>query len=459
MCALGNAHISYPRQRWTQPLNLYTAVALPPSAGKSPAKNAIFAPLEELEQQRLADAATARLRNETERNILEKRRKQLEDKAAKGGDDAMSALHDLHDLNDTLAQLQHTPSGRLLADDATTEALGVALADAGGHIAVVSAEGGLFDRIAGMYSDGPSNLDLYLEGWSGGRYVVDRIKREPINIPHANLTIVTTVQPTTLDAIGNSKNLTGRGLVARFLLTQPTTNIGTRDRLRQATADTTTTLNYNNHITTIANHLHTTKPTLTLTGEASDIYAHWDQNLEHQCAPGQQLAHLAEWQGKLRASVIRIAALLHHANHNHTPNITPETITDAITIGDYYLAHAQHIADRWGTDDNLKNAQHILDWFTRHPHPTFTIRDLHAANRRTFPTANDTIQPLELLHERGWIRPNFDGPLTIGKGGKKSPEFTIHPHAQQPPATMQSQRGGSTMQTQDADSPDDSGLF
>jgi len=427
VAALGKTRVTYPRQRWTQPLNLYTAVALPPSAGKSPAKNAMFAPLETLEQQRLKDAATTKMRAETERSILEKRRKQLEDKAAKNGDDAASALYDLHNLNDELAQLQNPPSGRLLADDATTEALGVALAEAGGHIAVVSAEGGLFDRIAGMYSDGPANLDLYLEGWSGGRYVVDRIKREPINIPAANLVVVTTVQPTVLDAIGNSKNLTGRGLVARFLLSQPTNNVGTRDRLRHTTGDEHTTRNYELHLTEIAQHLHNNPTTTTITDQTSDLFAQWDQQLENRGAPGADLEHLNEWTGKLRASVIRIAALLHHANHNHTTTIDTTTMTNAIEIGDYYLEHARHIADRWGTDDNIKQARRILEWFTRLDTNTFTVRDLYSANRRLFPTADDTRQPLELLHERGWIRPLFDGPLIIGRRGKDSPRFAIHP--------------------------------
>jgi hypothetical protein len=336
-------------------------------------------------------------------------------------------MYDLHNLNDQLAQLQHPPSGRLLADDATTEALGVALAEAGGHIAVVSAEGGLFDRIAGMYTDGPANLDLYLEGWSGGRYVVDRIKREPINIPAANLVVVTTVQPTVLDAIGNSKNLTGRGLVARFLLSQPTNNVGTRDRLRHTTGDEHTTRNYELHLTEIAQHLHNNPTTTTITDQTSDMFAQWDQQLENRGAPGADLEHLNEWTGKLRASVIRIAALLHHANHNHTTLIDPTTMNNAIQIGNYYLEHARHIADRWGTDDNIKQARRILEWFTRLDDTTFTVRDLYSANRRLFPTADDTRQPLELLHERGWIRPLFDGPLIIGRRGKESPRFAIHP--------------------------------
>ena len=144
-------------------------------------------------------------------------------------------------------------------------------------------------------------------------------------------------------------------------------------------------------------------------------------------APGADLEHLNEWTGKLRASVLRIAALLHHANHNPNTTIDPTTMTNAIQIGDYYLEHARHIADRWGTDNNIKQARHILDWFTRINTDTFTVRDLYSTNRRTFPTGDDTRQPLELLHERGWIRPLFDGPLIIGRRGKDSPRFAIHP--------------------------------
>lgn len=427
VAALGAAKVHYPRQRWTQPLNLYAAVALPPSAGKSPAKNAMFAPLEELEQLRLRNANAARMRNDSERGVLDKRRRTLEEKAAKGGDDGKAAMFELLDTVEQIAQLEHTPSGRLLADDATTEALGVALADAGGHIAVVSAEGGIFDRIAGMYNDGAANLDLYLEGWGGGRYVVDRIKREPINIPSANLVVVTTVQPAVLDEIGNSKSLTGRGLVARFLLCQPPSNVGARNRLRHTTGDEHTPRTYSAHLLDIADRLADTKPTVTLDGDASNRFAEWDQHLEDRCAPDGDLAHLAEWCGKLRASVIRIAALLHHANHHPGTTIDTATIGDAITIGDYYLEHARHIGDRWGTDPTIKLARIILEWCNRNRHTEFSVRDLYNAKRRHFPTADDTRAPLELLAERGWIRPLFDGPLVVGRRGKDSPRFAVHP--------------------------------
>jgi hypothetical protein len=433
VCALGNTRIHYRRNNWTQPLNIYASVALPPSAGKSPAKAAMFAPLEQLEIRRLQQAQQNKHHNESTRRILDKRLRDLEEKLAKippGSDEALVTQHLLNDTISDLAEHAHTPSGRLLADDATTEALGVALAEAGGNIAVISSEGGIFDRMAGLYSEGQINLDLYLEAWSGGRYVVDRIKREPINIPSANLVVITTIQPHTLNEIGAKKAFAGRGLTARFLLCQPASNVGTRDRLRHSNADQHAQTTYEAHLTDIAETHHGKPRTLTLDPEADETFAHWDQALENRCGPGHELEHLNEWVGKLRANVIRLAGLLHLANHHDTDQVSPQTIQDAITLGDYYLAHMIAISDTWGVDETIIQARQILDWATRTNHTQFTIRDAMRANRRRFPDLDAIRGPLTILVENGWVRGADDGPITFNpQRGKPSPTLVIHPRA------------------------------
>jgi hypothetical protein len=430
VATIGNVTVNYPRQRWKQPTNLYMAVALPPSAGKSPAKNAMFSPIEALEEKRLQQAAAERHRAEGQRKILEKRQRAAEDRAAKHkGTEAMAAEIEALDLAEDIAKLGKVPNGKIIVDDVTTEALGVELAEAGGSIAVVSAEGGLFDRIAGMYNDQHANLDLYLEGWGGGRYSVSRIGRAPILVPKANVCVITTVQPAVLDAIGARPDFAGRGLTARFLLTIPTSNVGRRDRMRPSDGNERARTTYEAHLTDIADRVATTKPTLTVAGDTSDMFARWDQNLEDRLAPGQDLEHLSEWVGKLRASVLRIAGLLHLAENNEGDNISVATMSRALTLGNYYLAHAQTIAGRWGADGRALQARQILDWATREGSGEFSIRDLYRNLRRIFTDAEATRGPIELLIERGWIRPLFDGPLILGRGGKASPRFAVNPHA------------------------------
>lgn len=428
VATIGNVTVNYPRQRWKQPTNLYMAVALPPSAGKSPAKNAMFAPVEALEEARIRRAAQERYRAEGQRKILEKRQRAAEDRAAKNrGDDALAAEHEALDIAEQIAALNQVPNGKLLVDDVTTEALGVELADAGGSIAVVSAEGGIFDRIAGLYNDQVANLDLYLEGWSGGRYSVSRIGRAPILVPRANVCVVTTVQPSVLDAIGARRDFSGRGFTARFLLTMPTSNVGRRDRLRPSDGNERAATTYEAHLTDIADQAARNKIELTVAGDTSDMFARWDQNLEDRLAPDHDLEDLKEFVGKLRASVLRLAALLHLAENTPGNNITVPTMSRALTLGNYYLAHAQAIVGRWGADGRIMQADQILDWVRRNRHDEFTARDLYRSLRRVFPDAEATRGPLELLIERGWLRPLFDGPLVFGRGGKSSPRFAVNP--------------------------------
>jgi replicative DNA helicase len=429
VAVLGNSKVAYPRQNWTQPLNIYAAVALPPSAGKSPAKSAMFGALEELELRRISQAAAGRIKAETKRSILEKRKRTLEDKAAKGGDDGRAAEDELMQLIEEIQALDIVPSGRLLADDATTEALGAALADAGGAMAVVSAEGGIFDRISGMYSD-TANLDLYLEGWGGGRYVVDRIKREPISIPSANVCVITTVQPAVLDEVGAKKMFAGRGLTARFLLCLPPTNVGVRDRLKQSHGDVGTRRTYESVLVGIADEVADRPVTLAVTGEASDEFAQFDQQMEYRLAPGGDLEHLGEWVGKLRANILRMAALLHLADGAAGDVVDVATIRRALTLGDYFLAHAVSISERWGTDEKSIKAVKLMDWIVRNGLIQFTARDVLRGQRRVFGDIESVRLAVELLMERGWVRPLFDGPWVAQTSrGKPSPAFAVHPEA------------------------------
>ena len=77
---------------------------------------------------------------------------------------------------------------RILADDVTPEALASLMASQKGRLALISAEGGPFDGMAGRYSKLP-NLDIYLKGHAGDPVRVDRQGRKPEFIERPALTI------------------------------------------------------------------------------------------------------------------------------------------------------------------------------------------------------------------------------------------------------------------------------
>ena len=82
-----------------------------------------------------------------------------------------------------------------------------------GRIAVMSAEGGMFETIAGRYSQGVANLDVYLKGFSGDTLRVDRKTRPPEYVKKPALTMALTVQPAVIKDLAVKPGFRGRGLL------------------------------------------------------------------------------------------------------------------------------------------------------------------------------------------------------------------------------------------------------
>ena len=69
------------------------------------------------------------------------------------------------------------PEPRRVADDVTGEAAISLLADHGGRLAIASPEGGVFETMAGRYSNRIPQLDWALKGHAGDTLTVDRKSR------------------------------------------------------------------------------------------------------------------------------------------------------------------------------------------------------------------------------------------------------------------------------------------
>ena len=122
-------------------------------------------------------------------------------------------------------------SPRLIADDATIEALGTLLADHGGIMAQFSSEGGIFQILAGLYRDVQLAVEVHLKAYSGDPLRVDRKSRKSEIVPRPLLTVGLTVQPYVIRRLADNPGLRDRGVVPRFLYSFPGSRVGYR-RLR-----------------------------------------------------------------------------------------------------------------------------------------------------------------------------------------------------------------------------------
>tara|TARA_R110000868_G_scaffold76341_1_gene219607 strand:- start:1372 stop:2868 length:1497 start_codon:yes stop_codon:yes gene_type:complete len=368
-----------------------------------------------------------------DREVARKVREHDRDKAIKAGEETTALA-----ISDELLELPELHEPQLLADDVTPEKLAELMGEQGGRIGLISAEGGgLFGMMVGRYSD-KANLEIYLGAWSRDKIARNRMTGKRVLVQRPHLTIGLCVQPQVLQSLADSPELAGRGLTARFMYSLPAETVGTRDLMRASTYSESVAAAYDRRILGIANELDARVPITTidpvrlnLAPDALHAFLSWQQGRESMRAPGQPLQHMAEWVSKCDSTVIRIAGMLHIADlkDDATP-IDAETVAKAIAMGDYFTSHASSAFDLMGVDEVAAGARILLDWIERNGADTVTVTDIHRGHRRRFPRVADIVEAVEMLVERGWLRPLYDStlPLRLLVGpGKPSPEFAVAP--------------------------------
>jgi hypothetical protein len=414
-----------------EPVNLYVVVAQEPGTRKSAVFRDVTMPLRELERELVAEAGPTVAEAAARKRIAEQVAKGLEAKAAAGRateDEALAAA-----MRAALAEVPTAP--RLLADDATPEALTSLLADQGGRIAVLSPEGGVFGILAGRYSRVP-DLGVYLKGHAGDDLRVDRKGRPAEVVDRPALTVGLAVQPGVLRRLAEHSEMRELGLLARFLYALPADLVGHR-REDAAPVPVEVRERYAANLRRLAADLYAQGPaTLNLTPDAVEVMAARMRELEPRLrlddAVGD-LAQVRDWAAKLAGATVRVAALVHLADHvgDALPGaIEMATLAQAARLADYLVPHALAAFDLMGGDPAVAGARYVLRRLRELHLRRFTGRDLFRATARgRFPKVADLDPVLVLLVEHDYLR-RLDPKRVGSKGGRPpSPVFLVNPRA------------------------------
>ena len=320
----------------------------------------------------------------------------------------------------------------LVVDDCSPEKLANLLAQQGGRLALLSAEGDIFELMSGRYSMGQPNFGVFLKGHSGDTLRVDRINRPTDEVASPALTVGLTIQPDVLHSLTQKPGFRGRGLLARFLYSVPQSNIGTR-LVGAAPVSSEIQSTFERTVLALARLFEPVETThvLKLSPEASVALRAFEEKVEGLLADGQELGELKDWGGKLVGAVARIAGILHFASRvgDKDPWARPvdeSTVVSAIRIGVHLKEEAQTAFQRMGADPAVEAAQKVLRWIEREEKSEFSKRDLHQALRGSFPRVLALSRPLEVLEEHGYIR-EIAKESTNGPGRPRSPKWQVNP--------------------------------
>jgi replicative DNA helicase len=427
------------RGSWREPTNLFTVVVLPPGSRKSAVFAAMIGPLLGAERALVERTKPAIVEAELAARVAGKTAERAANAAANAdasGRDTLLAEATAAAMNADAVSVPVLP--QLVADDVTSEEAASLLAEQGGRLAVLSPEGGIFATIAGRYSGTP-NLEVFLKGHAGDMLRVNRRSRAPEHVEHPALTLGLAVQPDVLRDIADMPGFRGKGLLARILFSLPENTVGRRRIGADPVPEDIATAYSANLGSLVLSLAEWTDPAvLPLTSDANERVLDIERAVEPRLGPGGAWAHIVDWGSKFTGAVVRMAGLIHLAEHLRDgwgKPVSAETVERAAILGEYFAAHALAAFDDMGADKSTRHARLVLAWIERTATGAFTKKELYRAVRSQIPTAADLDPVLSLLEMHGYVR-QLDAPPRTGSGRPPSPSFLVHPELNRPSASL-----------------------
>lgn len=413
---------------WIEQVNLYLITAARPSERKSPTLQVFTPALDRYveEENKLRDSAVQEYR--TKKAILEgaieSAKKKLSNAIAKG---EPVDYTEIDQAQRDLANLKEVSPIRLVADNVTPEKLVSLMVENDGKMSIISAEGGIFDILAGQYSE-KANIDLVLKAYTGESFFSDRVGRKSEYIKSPHLTMLLMVQPSVAEKMIGNPDFTGRGFTSRFLYSYPESAIGKGRKfetspISQDSKDIFESLTY----TLLKIPQKNPPELLTLSKEALLIFKDFFYDIEGRL--NKDLFPIEGWAGKIVGNAGRIAANLHcciHQEESAKIPVSGKTMMGAVEIAKYFISHAKLIFGLAGAMDTPqeKDAKYILKRLDAYGEHQISKRDLYRLCRGKFNSVDEMIEGLTLLELHGYLytqRDNREG------AGRKSEKIILSP--------------------------------
>lgn len=373
ICAAKRFEVAPNGDGYSEPLNLWTASALPPANRKTAVIKAMTAPHTDWVKEEADRLAPEIKRAAIKRRTLEKRRDKLEKEAANTDDTIQREclLRDIEKLETGIPEKLRPP--QLWTGSTTPEKLQMLLVEHGERMAVLTDEGGIFEIIAGLYSDGRADLDVFLQAHAGSAVRVDRQTRTA-HLDAPALTFGLAIQPAILADMGTGgkRRFRGNGTLARFLFAVLRSNIGTRDVRASHPIPATIKARYRAGIfdlLAIPPQIIDGRETprrLTLTPEALECWHAFAQMIEQRQGEGGDLESIQDWSGKLPGAALRIAGSFHLVEHGANPpaQIQEPTMEKALDLCTLLIDHAKAAFEMMEADPATADAKAIFRWIT-----------------------------------------------------------------------------------------------
>lgn len=412
-----------------EPLALWVLSASPSGTRKTAVMNAFLAPILRWEKLQNDRYRVLIARNSAARSTAKKRIEALNGQAAKCKDPAeLKGIRDEIEREelDTPEELR---APRLFTGDTTAERAQAMLFENGERLAIHSDEPGIFRVLAGAYSGGSQNLDVFLQGHAGSAMRIDRAGRMA-HVDRPALSFNLMIQPGMMSEVAGSKGFRDSGLLARFLYAIPATNVGKRDVRKHPAIDPALRERYELGVLSLLEGWLCEPGTvpavkaLDMTDAACELWYGFAQELEDNHGDGGKYESIRDWTSKLAGTVARIAALLELAEMGlGAETVTLDAMDRAIRLAMVLIPHAQAAFGLLGTDTTEVDAMAVIKWAQATSREKFTRHECHKALQGRFRTVDKLKQAMERLDAMDCVREHKQ----FNKGARATIVYTVNP--------------------------------
>ena len=219
------------------------------------------------------------------------------------------------------------------------------------------------------------------------------------------------VQPVAAEALLSDPMANGQGFLARFLVSRPPSRIGSRLRMeRDAEAEA--------KIASFADRVHAllsrslplvdgaqnevAPPVLALSPEARAVLTDFGRAVEKAQAPQGALEASRAFASKAAEHAARIASVQTIFVDPDAPEVSGETMANAVTLAEYYAKEAARLVDASVVPPEVADAEKMRKWLLG-SWPGECISAAVAAQRGPFKVTDRSRKALDLLGRYGWL--------------------------------------------------------
>jgi uncharacterized protein DUF3987 len=419
---IGNARWAVPWEGWKEPPVLWAILIGDPSAGKSPALDAVLDPVKVIEGEMADTYKAARQKWEDADEIASLIQAQWKADAKKAVAESDSAPAKPEDADAGRPPVRE----RIRISDATVEKVAELLAASWRGLLMsrdeLSGWLGSMDRY-----NGGGDRPFWLEAYGGRPYTVDRKSNpEPVMVDHLSVSVLGGTQPDKLDSLLVKTD--DDGLLARFLTVYPAAVPLARPKARLDEARLVEGLK----------RLRSLQPARDEAGHQRPFFVHLTeaagdalQEFRQQCrnweaeAEGVFKGHI----GKLPGLAVRVACVLAHLDYAASANAMMPTEIDSAHIGrachlvgEHYRLHAFRAYGASKPTQEIEGARTIGCIIRTEGLIRFKVRDIQHRERAGLKTSRDVKTALKVLIEADWLRE-----VRENSGGRPSITYAVNP--------------------------------